>query len=130
MFNIQPFGNVLVRLEIKGRDLYDIIDAQISPSYGPDYSISGFAYTWDPKTNKTAAIFLEDGTPIDLDQTYTLTVNNFMASASGSKYLPISRLGKIRSQVRKISKPQSNLSKALKNRSLILPKGESKISRR
>ncbi len=94
MFNIQPFGNVLVRLEIKGRDLYDIIDAQISPSYGPDYSISGFTYTWDPKTNKTADIFLEDGTPIDVDRTYTLTVNNFMASASGSKYLPISRLGK------------------------------------
>ncbi|MGO4900179.1 5'-nucleotidase C-terminal domain-containing protein [Bacillus sp. GM2] len=94
LFNIQPFGNVLVRLEIKGRDLYDIIDAQISPSYGPDYSISGFTYTWDPKTNKTADIFLEDGTPIDVDRTYTLTVNNFMASASGSKYLPISRLGK------------------------------------
>ncbi|MCG8399511.1 5'-nucleotidase C-terminal domain-containing protein, partial [Bacillus atrophaeus] len=56
LFNIQPFGNVLVRLEIKGSDLFDILDAQISPSYGPDYSISGFTYTWDPKTNKTADI--------------------------------------------------------------------------
>lgn len=93
-FNIQPFGNVLVQLEIKGRDLYDIIDAQISPVYGPDYSISGFTYTWDPKTNKTAEILLEDGSPIDKDRTYTVTVNHFMASASGSKYQPISSLGK------------------------------------
>lgn len=93
-FNIQPFGNVLVQLEIKGRDLYDIIDAQISPVYGPDYSISGFTYTWDPKTNKTAEILLEDGSPIDKDRTYTVAVNHFMASASGSKYQPISSLGK------------------------------------
>ncbi|WP_077737143.1 5'-nucleotidase C-terminal domain-containing protein [Bacillus sonorensis] len=94
LFNIQPFGNVLVRLEIKGRDLYDIIDAQISPQYGPDYSISGFTYTWDPATNKAVDIFLEDGSPIEKDRTYTVTVNDFMASASGSKYLPISKLGK------------------------------------
>ncbi|TYS38923.1 endonuclease [Bacillus swezeyi] len=94
LFNIQPFGNVLVRLEIKGSDLFDILDAQISPSYGPDYSISGFTYTWDPKTNKTADIFLEDGSPIAKDRTYTVTVNHFMASASGSKYSPISKLGK------------------------------------
>ncbi|WP_269154383.1 5'-nucleotidase C-terminal domain-containing protein [Bacillus sonorensis] len=94
LFNIQPFGNVLVTLEIKGKDLYDIIDAQISPVYGPDYSISGFTYTWDPKTNKTADIFLENGSPIEKDRTYTITVNDFMASASGKKYEPISRLGK------------------------------------
>lgn len=37
---------------------------------------------------------LPDGSAVAFDQTYTLTVNNFMATATGSKYAPIGRLGK------------------------------------
>lgn len=94
LFNIQPFGNVLVKLEIKGKDLAEIIEAQISPQFGPDYSISGFSYSYDPVTYKVVDLKLPDGSDVALDQTYTLTVNNFMATATGSKYAPIGRLGK------------------------------------
>ncbi|MFS0655066.1 5'-nucleotidase C-terminal domain-containing protein [Bacillus sp. 179-C3.3 HS] len=94
LFNIQPFGNVLVKLEIKGQDLTEIIEAQISPQFGPDYSISGFSYTYDPFTYQVVDLTLPDGSPVVPDQTYTLTVNNFMATATGSKYAPIGRLGK------------------------------------
>lgn len=94
LFNIQPFGNVLVKLEIKGKDLAEIIEAQISPQFGPDYSISGFSYSYDPVTYKVVDLKLPDGSDVGLDQTYTLTVNNFMATATGSKYAPIGRLGK------------------------------------
>ncbi|MCY8942625.1 5'-nucleotidase C-terminal domain-containing protein [Bacillus atrophaeus] len=94
LFNIQPFGNVLTKLEIKGKDLTDIINAQISPDYGPDYSISGFTYTWDPETAKVIDIKMADGTAIQPETGYTLTVNNFMATAAGTKYKPISSLGK------------------------------------
>ncbi|BBP88083.1 hypothetical protein BsIDN1_17010 [Bacillus safensis] len=94
LFNIQPFGNVLVKLEIKGKDLAEIIEAQISPQFGPDYSISGFSYSYDPVTYKVVDLKLPDGSDVELDQTYTLTVNNFMATATGSKYAPIGRLGK------------------------------------
>ncbi|WP_332284705.1 5'-nucleotidase C-terminal domain-containing protein [Bacillus safensis] len=94
LFNIQPFGNVLVKLEIKGKDLAEIIEAQISPQFGPDYSISGFSYSYDPVTYKVVDLKLPDGSAVALDQTYTLTVNNFMATATGSKYAPIGRLGK------------------------------------
>ncbi|MEK5006450.1 5'-nucleotidase C-terminal domain-containing protein [Bacillus sp. FSL K6-3312] len=93
LFNIQPFGNVLVKLEIKGKDLVEIIEAQISPQFGPDYSISGFSYSYDPVTYKVVDLKLPDGSAVALDQTYTLTVNNFMATATGSKYAPIGRLG-------------------------------------
>ncbi|MEH7804003.1 MULTISPECIES: 5'-nucleotidase C-terminal domain-containing protein [Bacillus] len=93
LFNIQPFGNVLVKLEIKGKDLVEIIEAQISPQFGPDYSISGFSYSYDPVTYKVVDLMLPDGSAIALDQAYTLTVNNFMATATGSKYAPIGRLG-------------------------------------
>lgn len=94
LFNIQPFGNVLVKLEIKGKDLVEIIEAQISPQFGPDYSISGFSYSYDPVTYKVVDLKLPDGSAVAFDQTYTLTVNNFMATATGSKYAPIGRLGK------------------------------------
>ncbi|KRU17313.1 5'-nucleotidase C-terminal domain-containing protein [Bacillus pumilus] len=93
LFNIQPFGNVLVKLEIKGKDLVEIIEAQISSQFGPDYSISGFSYSYDPVTYKVVDLKLPDGSAVALDQTYTLTVNNFMATATGSKYAPIGRLG-------------------------------------
>ncbi|WP_144522411.1 5'-nucleotidase C-terminal domain-containing protein [Bacillus pumilus] len=93
LFNIQPFGNVLVKLKIKGKDLVEIIEAQISPQFGPDYSISGFSYSYDPVTYKVVDLKLPNGSAVAFDQTYTLTVNNFMATATGSKYAPIGRLG-------------------------------------
>ncbi|MCY9075702.1 5'-nucleotidase C-terminal domain-containing protein, partial [Bacillus inaquosorum] len=94
LYNIQPFGNVLTKLEIKGKDLREIINAQISPVFGPDYSISGFTYTWDKETGKAVEMKMADGTEIQPDATYTLTVNNFMATATGTKYQPIGLLGK------------------------------------
>lgn len=93
LYNIQPFNNVLTKLEIQGADLETIINAQISQQYGPDYSISGFRYTWDGETSKVVNIYLPDGTLIDATATYTLTVNNFMATSTGRKYAPIGQLG-------------------------------------
>ncbi|SDR02569.1 5'-nucleotidase C-terminal domain-containing protein [Virgibacillus salinus] len=93
LYNIQPFGNTLMMFEIKGADLYPIIEAQLSSVYGPDYSISGFHYTWDPETSSVVDVTLPDGSPIDMDKTYTLTVNNYMGTSTGSKYAPIGELG-------------------------------------
>ncbi|MFC0272182.1 DUF6359 domain-containing protein [Metabacillus herbersteinensis] len=94
IFNIQPFGNVLTKLEIKGADLFTIMKAQLSTQYGPDYSISGFTYKYDPATLEVKDITLKDGSKIDLEKTYTVTVNNFMAAATSGKYGPIGLLGK------------------------------------
>lgn len=94
LYNVQPFGNVLTKLEIKGKDLREIINAQISPVYGPDYSISGFSYTWNPETGQAVDIKMADGTDIQPEKGYTVTVNQFMATAAGAKYGPIGKLGK------------------------------------
>lgn len=67
LYNIQPFGNTLMTFEIKGKDLAPIINAQLSPIYGPDYSISGFHYTWNPETNQVVDVTYPDGTPIEAD---------------------------------------------------------------
>ena len=85
LFNIQPFNNTLVTVTIPGSALEPILNAQIS-SYGPDVSIGGFSYTWDSATRKVVNIYLPDGTPIDKNGTYTLTVNNYMYEHATDKY--------------------------------------------
>lgn len=94
LFNILPFNNVLMKLEVTGSDLEEIVNRQISSFYGPDFSISGFKYTWDGRTSKVVSLTFPDGSPIDPHETYTLTVNNFMATATGDKYKAIGELGK------------------------------------
>lgn len=94
LFNILPFNNVLMKLEIKGRDLREIVNGQLTKGNGPDFSISGFKYTWSGSTFKAVDITLPDGSPIEPDATYTLAVNNFMATSTGPKYKTIGNLGK------------------------------------
>ncbi|WP_156290325.1 5'-nucleotidase C-terminal domain-containing protein [Oceanobacillus salinisoli] len=88
MFNVLPFGNTLMTYEIKGADLYPILNDQLS-SYGSDYSVAGFHYTYNPELQQVVDITFPDGTPIDKDATYTLTVNNYMGTQDG----PIMNLG-------------------------------------
>ncbi len=88
LFNIQPFGNTLVKLEVTDSDLKHILNTQFS-SYGPDVSIGGFSYTWDPtlgKYGQVVDIYLPDGSKIIPNKTYTVTVNNYMHPHSRDKY--------------------------------------------
>ncbi|MYL43330.1 5'-nucleotidase C-terminal domain-containing protein [Virgibacillus salexigens] len=89
LYNIQPFGNTLMTVEVTGEDIYTILNEQISPEYGPDYSVSGLHYTWNPSLNQVVNVSFPDGTLIDREEVYTLTVNNFMATSEG----PIKDLG-------------------------------------
>ncbi|RKQ33240.1 5'-nucleotidase C-terminal domain-containing protein [Oceanobacillus halophilus] len=89
LYNILPFGNTLMKYEITGADLYPILHNQIS-AYGSDYSIAGFHYTYNPELQQVVDITLPNGTPIDEDAVYTLTVNNYIGTQDGS----IPNLGK------------------------------------
>gem|GEM_PF-214341 len=94
LFNIQPFNNTLVKVEISGSDLEEILNSQFS-SYGPDLSIGGFSYTWDSKAGtfgEVVDIFLPNGKKIDPNGSYTVTVNNYMAEHTSDKYL-LQKLG-------------------------------------
>lgn len=93
LYNVLPFSNVLTRLEITGADLETILNNQISSS-GPDFGIAGFKYVYDSMSGKVASMTLPNGDPIIKTQVYTLTVNNYMATSTGSKYVKIGELGK------------------------------------
>mgnify|MGYP005841008841 CR=1 FL=1 len=92
-FNVQPFGNTLVKVDVTGKQFEEILNAMINPSYGPDSFIGGARYTWDTATNKVVNIYLENGEKINPDATYSLVVNNYMYYQTSNKYRLIGLYG-------------------------------------
>ncbi|SFM19239.1 LPXTG-motif cell wall anchor domain-containing protein [Gracilibacillus orientalis] len=89
IFNILPFANSVMSVEIKGKDLIPILNDNLS-GYGSDYSVSGLHYTYNHDYQHVVDITLPDGTPIDPEETYVLATNNYIGTQDG----PISNLGK------------------------------------
>lgn len=81
VFAVQPFGNTLNKVELTGKDLRKVLNAQISPEYGLDVSIAGFSYSWNAETNKVVNIKLPDGSAVKPNETYSVVVNNYMYGA-------------------------------------------------
>lgn len=84
LFKVQPFGNDLVTMTLTGAQIRTLLGQQFQEpkSYNKIMAVSGLRYTWDnskPNESKVIDIYLEDGTPIDPNAEYSLTVNNFMA---------------------------------------------------
>jgi 5'-nucleotidase len=79
LFSIQPFGNVLVKLDMTGQQIYDLLNQQFAVSRF--LQISGLTYTWDnslPAANRVVEV-RKAGVPIDRSASYTVTANNFIA---------------------------------------------------
>lgn len=93
LFNVQPFGNTLVKVDVTGQQLEEILNAMINPKYGPDSFISGARYTWSTATNKIANLYDENGQKLDPDATYSLVVNNYMYNQTSKKYKRIKQYG-------------------------------------
>jgi len=81
LFAIQPFGNILNKVNLSGADLREVLNNQITDR-GLDFHIAGFKYTYtfDPvvKTGKVVDLFLPDGSKIDPAKEYSVVVNNYM----------------------------------------------------
>ncbi|QGH36479.1 LPXTG cell wall anchor domain-containing protein [Gracilibacillus salitolerans] len=88
VFNILPFANSVMSLEIKGKDLIPILNDNLS-GYGSDYSVSGLHYTYNYDYQHVVDITFPDGSPIDPEETYVLATNNYIGTQDG----PISNLG-------------------------------------
>ncbi|MBM7694644.1 2',3'-cyclic-nucleotide 2'-phosphodiesterase/3'-nucleotidase/5'-nucleotidase [Peribacillus deserti] len=86
---IQPFGNVLVQLELTGADIKTLLQQQWVVEGSPKtLQIAGLKYTADftkPVTERVAVLTKADGTPIQDTAKYKVVVNDFMASG-GDNY--------------------------------------------
>ena len=83
LYTVQPFNNYLVKMEITGQQVYDVLNQQwYNQPYARVLQISGLTYTWDnnrPENDRITEV-LKEGTPVDRSATYTVTVNSFLAA--------------------------------------------------
>ena len=86
LFELQPFQNTLVRLELRGSDLLAALEHAIDDRGVPDAHMSGLTATFDPAAphgQRLIGAVLEDGSPVRPDGIYTVTANDFIAGAVG-----------------------------------------------
>ena len=88
LYSVQPFNNYLVRMELTGQQIYDLLNQQwFEQPYPRILQVSGVSYTWDnalPEHNRIVEV-RKDGMPIGLETVYTVTVNSFLADG-GDKF--------------------------------------------
>lgn len=86
LFNIQPFGNTMVTMNLTGGQIYQVLEQQFPGAFGQTVQrimkTSGFHYTWNAANPAGTKIVEVDiaGVPIDLNATYRVSCNNFMAT--------------------------------------------------
>ena len=91
-YDIAPFGNLLVSMDLTGAQVKAILEQQYVPTRGRQYLAlgvsEGFSYTWDdsrPEGDKVLADSMTlDGQPMSLDATYRVSTLNFLAEGGDS----------------------------------------------
>lgn len=88
MYEIMPFDNTLVTLEITGADVKKAIDHGILNPEVRDGQFVGLIVEYDRNAefeNRVTKITLPDGTPLDMEAYYKVVINDFMYP-NGDKY--------------------------------------------
>jgi len=85
VYNVLPFDNLIVKLELTGKDIVDALEngfSQIETGAGRFPQISGLVVKVNknkPPMNRVVEV-LYNGEPIELDKIYTVAVSDFMAN--------------------------------------------------
>lgn len=84
VFTMQPFGNSLVRMDLTGQQIYDLLNQQWAATqpFPRILSTSGLTYTWDftrPSGDRVTEV-RRNGALIDRQATFSVTVNSFIAA--------------------------------------------------
>ncbi|WP_053218248.1 bifunctional metallophosphatase/5'-nucleotidase [Virgibacillus senegalensis] len=82
LYTMLPFGNTLVNMTLTGEQIKALLEQQWEGSYPHMLQVSGLQYTWEqdaPIGEKVVELTDNEGNPIESDQPYTVTVNNFLA---------------------------------------------------
>ncbi|WP_051317046.1 bifunctional metallophosphatase/5'-nucleotidase [Ectobacillus panaciterrae] len=83
LFTVQPFGHKLVKMNMTGKEIRDVLNEQWQDNDTNMLQVSGISYTWEstqPKGNRVGAILLEDGSPVEDARVYSVTINAFLAA--------------------------------------------------
>jgi len=83
LFAVQPFANSLVRMDLSGQDIKDLLEQQWAGQPFPRIMKSaGISYSWSATLPVGARVsdIRVGGVPVDPMASYAVTVNNFMAT--------------------------------------------------
>ncbi|AQQ54171.1 bifunctional metallophosphatase/5'-nucleotidase [Planococcus lenghuensis] len=83
LYTIQPFGNYLVSMTYTGEQIKAVLEQQFTESKTTILQVSGLTYTYDKNAaigNKVTDLRDSAGNEILADQTYTVSVNNFLST--------------------------------------------------
>lgn len=88
-FTVQPANLNLIKLEMTGRQIYELLNQQWSGDNrrGRFLQVSGLTYTWDadrPDGQRIVTVMKENGEPLKTDATYTVAVNEYLAGGGGN----------------------------------------------
>jgi 5'-nucleotidase len=84
LFAVQPFGNSLVRMNLTGQQVYDLLNQQWAPPqpFPRILKTSGLTYTWDndrPASDRVVEI-RKNGILLDRSASCSVVVNSFLAA--------------------------------------------------
>ncbi|MCJ7689054.1 MAG: 5'-nucleotidase C-terminal domain-containing protein [Clostridiaceae bacterium] len=88
MYEVMPFDNTLVTMNLKGSDLKRVIENGIGNEEIGWVQVGGVKVYYDEDAefmDRITAMFLEDGTPVEMDKTYSVVTNDFMFTG-GDKF--------------------------------------------
>jgi len=84
VFAVQPFGNTLVRMEMTGAQVLDLLEGQWAREGGIVLVPSGLRYAVDmsapPRSRVRDVRLTSRDAPLDPNTTYSIAVNSFLAS--------------------------------------------------
>jgi len=82
LYSVLPFSNYSVKILLKGKDILDLLEQQWSKSIIETLQVSGLSYVYDlekPPGERIISIS-HDNKPLEKDKTYTVCINNFLAT--------------------------------------------------
>ena len=86
IYDLDPFNNALVEVEMTGKQIEDYIDMASTKDHDCLH-VSGLTYTIDKIHSDDGQIgfmhtkaYLENGEPLDPEKVYTVTINSYMAT--------------------------------------------------
>jgi len=98
LFEIHPFGNRLLAIELTGQQLYDVLNQQwLNQRIPRMLQVSGLRYEWNgsrPVGDRVTAVWA-NGLAVDRTQTYTVTVNSYLAQG-GDRFTEFSKGKRLR----------------------------------
>lgn len=88
LFTVQPFDNQVVRMELTGDEIYNLLEQQFQMDNNGNprtriLQVSGLEFSYDsqrPDGERVAGVTFPNGSPIDRNATYTIAANSFIAT--------------------------------------------------